>query len=128
MPVKSICGIILCSDSPQKLSEFYSQVLEVEFEQEEHGDLLTHYGVDIGQIHFGIHPPQNMQREQVGNANISVAFNVDSLDTSMQKAEKLGATCVTPPHDEGFGMVVSLLDIDGNMFELVELDYNFSEN
>jgi predicted enzyme related to lactoylglutathione lyase len=42
--------------------------------------------------------------------------------------ERFGATCVRPPHDEGFGLVASFTDPEGNPFELVELSYDFHEN
>lgn len=126
MSVRSICGVILCSDSPKALSEFYAQVLDIQFEREEHSDLLVHYGVDIGQVHFGIHPPQNMHKGAVGAASTTIAFNVSSLDESMHKAQSRGAQCVSQPRDEGFGMVACFLDPDGNLFELVELNYDFA--
>jgi predicted enzyme related to lactoylglutathione lyase len=38
---------------------------------------------------------------------------------------RLGAACVWPPHDEGFGRVASFLDPEGNLFEVVELSHQF---
>ena len=56
MSVTSVCGIILASPDPKALAEFYSDALGISFEREEHGGLLEHFGVDIGEVHFGIHP------------------------------------------------------------------------
>ena len=33
---------------------------------------------------------------------------------------------LAPPHDEGFGLTATYLDLEGNQLELVELDYAFA--
>lgn len=125
MTVKSICGVIIASDEPSKLAEFYSKALGIVFEREEHGGLVEHFGADIGEVHFGIHPLENLNKTKAGNATISIAFNVDSLETVITRIKELGGTEVIAPHDEGFGMVATYEDPAGNHFEIVELDYQF---
>ena len=127
MSVKSICGVILVSENPQALAEFYASALELAFEKEEHGGLDIHYGVDIGEVHFGIHPPHNLKKDNAGNSTISIAFNINSLEKTIECLDNLGAKQVVAAHDEGFGLVASYLDIDGNMFEIVELTYEFKK-
>lgn len=126
MSVRSICGVILVSDEPERLAEFYAGALGIRFEREEHDDLETHFGADIGEVHFGIHPPANFKRAAPGDASTVVAFNVASLDETRSRLSALGAEQVQEPHDEGFGPVASYLDPDGNQFEIVELRYEFS--
>lgn len=125
MSVKSICGVILKARDPQALAAFYGAALELDFEREEHGGLEPHYGADIGEVHFGIHPPENLASEAVGNAATSIAFNVESLAETCRRLERLGAEQVIAPHDEGFGEVASYRDPEDNLFEVVELDYDF---
>lgn len=126
MPLRSICGVILLSDDPRRLADFYARVLGCTFQREDHGGLAEHFGVDIGEIHFGIHPPSNFQRATPGGASVAIAFNISSLNDAIAVLSELGATQVQPPHDEGFGPVTSYLDPDGNCFELVELAYEFA--
>lgn len=126
MGLKSICGVILVSADPARLAAFYGRVLGCRFEREEHGGLEPHFGTDVGEIHFGIHPPGNFRRRSAGAAATVVAFNVSSLQDAMRELAELGATQIQPPHDEGFGPVASYLDPDGNQFELVELNYTFT--
>jgi predicted enzyme related to lactoylglutathione lyase len=122
-----ICGVILVSDKPERLAAFYGRVLGCTFTRELHDDLAEHYGVDIGEVHFGIHPPSNFKRTAPGGGSTVVAFNVPSIADCMKVLEELGAHPVRPPHDEGFGLVTSFLDPDGNTFELVELTYEFAK-
>lgn len=125
MAVKSICGVILVSDSPGSLVKFYSEVLSVEFVQEDHGGLAPHWGTDIGSIHLGIHPPENFNRSAVKASGTVVTFDVDSIAECQGKIENLGGKCIEPKHDEGFGPVAAYLDPEGNQFEIVELSYQF---
>ena len=127
MPVKSICGAILVSRDPEALARFYAEALGLGFEHEEHAGLAPHWGVDIGTVHFGIHPPENFKREAAGRASVVLAFDVTSLSECLARLEKLGAACIQPPHDEGFGTVASFTDPDGNQFEVVELRYEFGD-
>lgn len=125
MGIKSICGVILISENPAALARFYSEAFALEFEREDHGDLADHFGVDIGRVHFGIHPPSNFGKTTPGNAATALAFEVDSLEETIAKLEDLGAEQVREPHDEGFGPVAAYLDPDRNQFEVVELSYEF---
>jgi predicted enzyme related to lactoylglutathione lyase len=123
--VKSICGVILTSRDPEALARFYAEALELKFEHEAHGDLLPHCGVDIGAVHFGIHPLANFAATVGGRRGVAIAFDVSSLAECQRRLERLGAVCVLPPHDEGFGPVAAFRDPEGNLLEVVELSYAF---
>jgi predicted enzyme related to lactoylglutathione lyase len=125
MPVKSVCGVILISRDPDALARFYAEALELPLEREEHAGLAPHWGADIGTVHFGIHPPGNFGLEGAGRGGVAVTFDVSSLAECRERLARLGAPCLRPPHDEGFGLVAAFRDPDGNPFEVVELAYRF---
>ncbi len=124
MSVSSICGVIVVSDNPQALARFYGDALGLVFEEEDHGDLAIHYGVDLGTVHFGIHPATNF-KDHPGRGGVAVAFAVSSVSDDLARCLERGASLVIEPHDEGFGPVATLSDPEGNLFELVELTYDF---
>lgn len=128
MTVKSICGAILIARNPESLSRFYGEVLGVDFDREDHGGLAPHWGVDIGRLHFGIHPHENFEGTAAGNGSVVLAFDVASLVGCQSRLDALGAKCLQPPHDEGFGRVARYSDPEGNAFELVELTYEFESD
>ncbi len=128
MGVKSICGVILSSEQPKKLADFYALALGLDFEEESHGDLKLHYGVDIGAVHFGIHPPENLDNSATGHAATTIAFNINDFAATDERLKKMGSTQITAPHDEGFGQVATYKDPEGNAFEIVELDYEFNNH
>jgi predicted enzyme related to lactoylglutathione lyase len=125
MPVKSLCGVVLISANPEALARFYAEALELSFDREDHAGLAPHWGVDIGNVHFGIHPPGNFQATASGRGSVALAFAVTSLAGCRARLERIGATCVLPEHDEGFGPVALWSDPEGNLFEVVELTYQF---
>jgi predicted enzyme related to lactoylglutathione lyase len=127
MSLKSICGILLISRDPAKLASFYEKALAVEFEREDHDDLAPHFGIDVGQIHFAIHPAENFTAPLRQNGAI-LAFDVDSVETHQNAALAAGAITVQEAHDEGFGLVARFLDPEGNLFEFVQLTYQFADN
>lgn len=127
MAVKSICGAILVARDPDSLARFYAEALGLSFAREDHAGLAPHWGVDIGRTHFGIHPPENFRRQGVGQGSVVLTFDVPSLAECQERLERLGAPCIQPPHDEGFGMVASFADPEGNQFEIVELAYQFED-
>ena len=127
MAVKSICGAILMARDPDSLARFYAEALDLSFSREDHAGLAPHWGVDIGNVHFGIHPPEDFDAKATGQGSVVLTFDVDSLAECQARLQQLGANCVQPPHDEGFGLVASFTDPEGNCFELVELTYQFEE-
>jgi predicted enzyme related to lactoylglutathione lyase len=120
-----VCGAILVSRDPEALARFYGGVLGVSFTREDHAGLAPHWGVDLGSVHFGIHPPANFQRTAAGPGGVVLAFDVPSLHDCEARLDALGAERLRPRHEEGFGPVASFLDPEGHEFELVELAYAF---
>jgi catechol 2,3-dioxygenase-like lactoylglutathione lyase family enzyme len=126
MSVTSICGVILTTSRMTEMVAFYSNVLGLPLEKEEHGDLEVHYGTDFAnQIHFALHPPSDFKLGEPGNASAKIAFTVDKLDAYVQRMADHGYEPFIAPHDEGFGPVAAFRDPDGNVLELVELRYEF---
>ena len=124
MPVQSICGVIFVTDDVDALATFYAEGLGLPLEREDHGGLDVHYGIDLGHVHFAIHPPTNFGAGPPSRGT-AVAFQVDAIDAHLEGLLARGATVVTPRRDEGFGDVVTLRDPAGNLLELVELRYDF---
>lgn len=87
--------------------------------------MLEHLGADIGEAHFGIHPPDNLGMPSAGDSTTSIAFIVESLREVMSRPEKLGATEIAARHEEDFGLVATYANPQGNHFEIVGLEYEF---
>lgn len=125
MRITSVCGVIITTNNMDEMVTFYRESLGLALDKEEHGDLEIHYGVDLGNLHFAIHPLSDFGETRPGNATTKIAFTVDSLKDAVERLTDQGHIPVQEPHDEGFGPVASYHDPDGNLVELVELKYEF---
>lgn len=123
--VKNICSILITSHNLETMARFYQDYLGIPLEKEDHGGLDIHYGADIGTLHFGLHPPSNFNQKEAGCASTKIAFTVDDLPKLLDDLDKKGVPLVIPIHDEGFGPTATVSDPDGNLVELVELNYEF---
>ena len=124
--IKQICGVVLTTRRMTEMVEFYSEVLGMSLQKEEHGELEVHYGVDLSNdIHFALHPPSDYNLDDPGNASVKVAFTVEDLDAMVKRLGERGHEPFIAPHDEGFGPVAAFKDPDGNLLELVQLSFDF---
>jgi catechol 2,3-dioxygenase-like lactoylglutathione lyase family enzyme len=121
---KSVCGTIIVTNDVDRLANFYGNVLGMPLVKEEHAGLPVHYGIDIGQTHLGLHPPQSFDRDTWPAGGSVIALEVDSLDAWIALC-KSHSLVPTPVRDEGFGRFCRINDPDGNTIELVELAYEF---
>lgn len=126
MRIKSICGVILTSDNVERMADFYGSLIGLPLQREEHGGLEVHYGMDLGTVHFAIHPPSDFNETARGNSATKIAFEVDELEPYVQRLKAAGCEPWQEVHDEGFGPVASFRDPDDNLIELVQLSYPFA--
>jgi len=115
-------GVLLVSENPERLATFYRDVLDLPLEEERHGDTLPHWGCNVGDIHFAIHPIDDFPEDRKsGVGAVKLAFNVFDVRALAAKLEARGAELLYPPKDTGFFVSAAILDPDGNFIELTEL-------
>lgn len=126
MAISAICGVIVTTEHMPEMAAFYTTVLGVPLKKEQHGGMQAHYGTDFAnRIHFALHPPGDFELDNAGHASVKLAFTVDDLDSHVRRLAQHGHEPFIAPHDEGFGPVAAFRDPDGNVLELVELNYEF---
>ncbi len=90
-------GVLLVSENPERLATFYRDVLDLPLEEERHGDTLPHWGCNVGDIHFAIHPIDDFPEDRKsGVGTVKLAFNVFDVRAL---AAKLEARCKHGPSD-----------------------------
>ena len=126
--IEFLSGVIIVSKQAEQLAQFYRDVVGIELEAEDHGGLETHWGTELGDIHFAIHPESNFPESPAGNASVKLAFTVFDLDAVLSRFEDHGVPLAYPVKDEGFGRMVAIRDPDGNFIELTELTDDWFEH
>jgi catechol-2,3-dioxygenase len=51
-----LSAVLLASRQPDRLAVFYRDVLGLPLHEEQHGSGSVHWGCELGDVHFAIHP------------------------------------------------------------------------
>lgn len=121
MKVEFLSAVILVSKNHDKLAQFYMNVVGIPLEDEQHGDTLKHYGCELGDLHFAIHPVENFQDAGYGTGAVKLAFEVFDIDAHIKKLESHGIKTLYPPKKMGPMLITAIKDPDGNLIEFTQL-------
>ena len=116
-----LSGVLLVSQNPARLADFYTDVLNVPLEVEEHEGTLPHWGATLGEIHFAIHPIEDFPDGRSGVGAVKLAFTVFDLAAALKRLEAAGVALVQEPQDTGFFVSAMVEDPDGNLIELTQM-------
>ncbi len=112
-----LSAVLINSRDPERLAAFYRDVLDVPLEVEMHGP-HKHYGCELGDLHFAIHPVRGSAPSGAGA--VDFALQVFDLDTFLKKLTAKGVE-VELPVERGFARMTEIRDPDGNRIFLTEL-------
>jgi catechol 2,3-dioxygenase-like lactoylglutathione lyase family enzyme len=120
--LRFLSGIILVSAEPGRLAGFYRDVLGVPLREEQHDDTEPHWGCELGDVHFAIHPTADYPGEAAGVGAVKIAFMVFDLDRLVAWLGEHGVEPLYPPVAFGASSrITAVRDPDGNTVELTEL-------
>jgi catechol 2,3-dioxygenase-like lactoylglutathione lyase family enzyme len=121
--VQFISGIILVSRQPEQMARFYRDVLGLPLAEEVHAETQPHWGCELGDVHFAIHPAEDYPQDPAsGPSPIKVAFMVFDLPRLVAWLNSCGVPLCYPPTDLGAeSLITALRDPDGNLVELTQL-------
>jgi catechol 2,3-dioxygenase-like lactoylglutathione lyase family enzyme len=123
-----LSAVLIVSDDAERLARFYRDQLGVPLRPEQHGETLQHWGCELGDVHFAIHPRENCQRDHnVGVGAVKLAFMVFDLDAYLQTLTQRGVEPLYEPEQAGALRMTAVRDPDGNFIELTELGRNWFE-
>jgi len=110
--IKYCTGLILSANDPDKLANFYRDILNVPVVKTNHGGTQTHYECDLGDMHFAIHPVYPGQAKPI-NTSVKFGFAVFDLNKVIEKLRSNKVTFYGPMSAD-FGTVIGLVDPEGN--------------
>jgi catechol 2,3-dioxygenase-like lactoylglutathione lyase family enzyme len=120
--LRFLSGIILVSGEPARLVGFYRDVLGIPLVEERHDDTEVHWGCELGDVHFAIHPEADYPGEAMGVGAVKIAFMVFELDQLVAWLGENGVEPLYPPAAFGASSrITAVRDPDGNTVELTEL-------
>lgn len=119
--IEFLSAVLIVSENPARLAEFYRDVVGVPLKDETHGTSLPHYGCNLGDTHFAIHPLQTFPDRRHGVGAIKLALSVFDLNAVVARMKSRGVKLLYPPHDTGFFISTAINDPDGNYLEFTQM-------
>lgn len=119
--IEFLSAVLIVSKNPSQLAKFYKEVVGIPLEKEQHGETEDHYGCELGDLHFAIHPTENFEGSQFGVGSIKLAFTVFDIDALTKRLQSAQITLAYPIKDVGFAKMTAIHDPDGNYIEFTEL-------
>jgi catechol 2,3-dioxygenase-like lactoylglutathione lyase family enzyme len=121
--VRYLSAVLLVSVQPERLAAFYRDILGLSLVEERHGDSQAHWGCELGDVHFAIHPLEDYPEDpRDGGGAVKLAFMVFELTELVEWLEANSVPLCYPPQPLGTGsLVTAVRDPDGNLVELTQL-------
>lgn len=112
----SLNSLMLFSQHPEKLKEFYRNVFGKDPDMDEEG----YAGFVVGKTFLGIGPHDKVKGPNPAPERIMLNFDTDDVKGEFERIRKLGAKVITEPYQmEGHEeWIATLADPDGNYFQL----------
>lgn len=111
-------SILLFSENPKELAEFYKKVFEKEPEMEDEG--YTGFLVGNGFITIGHH--DRVQGKSSNPERILLNFETEDVENEFERIKDLGTTVIAEPYHPGEMSdmwIATFADPDGNYFQLM---------
>ncbi len=122
--IKGLDGVLISSENPKALAEFYiNQVGMEKIEEFVMGDDgETAYNLKLGSIGIGIMPHSEIHGHNTQPARIMLNLEVDDEEVEVNRLKEAGVKVIADTyHVEGYGLVTTFEDVDGNYFQLVQV-------
>jgi catechol 2,3-dioxygenase-like lactoylglutathione lyase family enzyme len=122
--VNFLNAVLIVSEQPERLRDWYRDVLGLPLEDEQHegGAGVLHYGCNLRGVHFAIHPTETYAfAPETGTGAVRLAFNVSDIDAFESSLEGKELDWVFRSVDLGWSRMAALRDPDGNFVEVVQM-------
>lgn len=116
------CAVLLVSKDSERLVRFYRDVLGIPLEEERHNESEKHYGCEVGDLHFAIHPVENFEGREPGTRSVKLAFEVFDMKAFLERLKAHDVSPLYPPKSlGGTSLITAVRDPDGNEIEFTQL-------
>ena len=126
-PIEFLSAVLIYSMNIERLSQFYRDVLGIPLEEEQHGDEPLHYGCELGDVHFAIHPSSEKSLPAEGAHCFKLAFTIFSTEALLERLRHYGVSILYSQKTE-FAVFTAIYDPDGNQLEFTEFSDEWFEH
>ena len=119
--IEFLSAILIYTRNVERLVAFYRDALGMPVEKEEHGAGPVHYGCELGDVHFAIHPGGEELSASTREQRVRLAFAVFSTAELLERLGRHGVSPLHPSKNASFAVFTAVHDPDGNYIEFTEL-------
>jgi catechol 2,3-dioxygenase-like lactoylglutathione lyase family enzyme len=117
--IKTVWSVTLHVSHMERAVKFYEETLGLEKKYE----FPSYAGFECGGVEIGLIPASG-ERQKTSLTSPSVEFLVDDADKFCDRLDRAGVKFIEELHDEPWGgRQASFADPDGNILEIVQLDW-----
>lgn len=122
--IRKLEAILLSSEDATALAKFYREAVGLkqteEIEMGEKGE--KGFDFEIGGVGLYILDHSEIKEKNAQGARVMFNLEVDDIEEEVARLDKEGVKKVQDTyHVEGYGMIATFEDIDGNYFQLVQV-------
>ncbi len=122
--IKSLESVVLISENAEDLANFYKDKVGLEIKDEAEGE----DGSKMFELKAGDGPSVYIMSSKdaksggQGSSRVSINIEVDDIEKEEKKGKDAGVKQVKEIHHlEGYGLIATYEDLDGNNFNLVQV-------
>lgn len=111
-------SVLLFSENPKELGEFYKEVFEKDPEWSQSG----YYGFLVGKGFFTVGPHDKVKGKSQNPERIMLNFESEEVEKEFNRIKDLGAAVIAEPYhpmEDPNSMIATLADLDGNFFQIM---------
>jgi len=110
-------SILVTSEDPKKLADFYQKVFEKKPDMDEGGFV----GFVVGTTFLGIGPHDKVKGKNPQPERVMLNFETEKVKEEFARIKELGAEVIAEPYQMGEGddWISTFADPDGNYFQIV---------
>jgi predicted enzyme related to lactoylglutathione lyase len=111
-------SILVFSEEPKKLADFYKKVLQKEPDYEEEG----YYGFSAGKTFLNFGPHEKVRGKNPNPERLMFNFETEDVKGEYARIKGIGATSIAEPYqmgEESDAWIATFADPDGNYFQLM---------
>ena len=120
--IKALDGVLLSSEDSQKLADFYKEKVGLKCTMEfEMGDKSENVFV-FEDVKLYINQHSEVHGQTKEPERVILNFETDDIEEEVGKLDKAGVKKIKDTyHIEGYGLVATYEDVDGNFFQIVQV-------
>lgn len=111
----NLSSLLISSEQPEKLREFYEKVFDKKPDMDEGG----YFGWLVGKAFISFGPHDKVKGKSNNPERIIFNFETNEVKEEFERIKNLGAEVISEPYEMGEAWIATLSDPDGNYFQLM---------